>query len=166
MTPLTTMQSKLHKLMLLFLCLLIIENLAFADLELSLTRGYQAAIPVGVSAFDGEERIDRDDMPEGLTGVIQHDMSHSGQLRSIRYPDQTVHHDLHDWRARGAEYVVTGNIKKNTNQTYQMTYQLHALYHKKDKTIMKDRVLSSKQFTVTKNNLRDAAHRISDLIYG
>jgi TolB protein len=140
-----------------------------ALLNLELTQGVKAALPIAFVPFSGES-----DLPEDgqLSLIIQHDLTLSGEFKLITgkalpaEPHSIQEIKLSQWRQLGVEYVVVGAVKALGHDQYQVTMSLLNLYLTHDKpTLSEKNVLFSKVYTVKATQLRQLAHKLSDLIY-
>lgn len=151
----------------LFLSLTIfVAQQSWALLDLELTQGVAAALPVAVLPFSGEQVTVSGD--QSLTGVISNDLQHSGEFRVVNPNDQTQatkELDLAKWRSKGADYVVTGSIFKTTGQNYEIRMQLHSAFNQKNSDAAQRALLLDETFSATLPAMRAVAHRISDDIY-
>ncbi len=139
-----------------------------AALDLELTQGMNAAIPVAVAPFEGPavEAPGNQTIPE----IIKNDLQNSGQFRVVgpdglgQNPGNIHQINFAYWRREGVNAVVVGVIQSLPNRQYQIAFTLVNVYHGSGQT-ENDSVLLSQSFQVNAAGLRNVAHHISDLIY-
>ena len=133
--------------------------IANAELNIEITQGVDnpttlAAVPfhwAGVSP-----------LPEDIAKVVDADLYRSGQFKTL---DRTKMLSLpyrapksfRDWRVLGQEYLLIGEVSGQPDGSYKVRYELFDVFKR-------GRVLAE-TITVGRNQLRAAAHRISDKIY-
>src|SRR3990167_6195253 len=131
----------------IFCILLLFANAVFA-LDLELTQGINSALPVGIDNFG----------PDGhgaeLSKQIKQDLSLSGEFRIINRPSGS---DV-VWKSAGADSVVLGKVISIGNNRYEVKVTLVDV-------VAHNRLLLSKIFRVSAQELRPLAHHLSDLIY-
>jgi len=114
-------------------------------------------IPIAIAPFRAEEGI-----PQQLTPIITADLARSGLFKSIDpggiapvpyEPDQISYPQ---WRARGAEALVIGNVVPRSGQ-YEVSFRLM--------DVVKGTQLAGYFYRVNAAQLRLTAHKIADAIY-
>jgi TolB protein len=151
-----------------------------AALELVITDGVNLARPIGIIPFQWKG----DSIPPiEISAIIASDLSRSGKFSPLaitKMPQQP--HQLSDinyplWTAQGVEALVTGSITQLADGQYQLDYQLvdavRGQLSKSGESTLKngqlvsepDHILLNNRATVTEAQLRQYAHRISDLVY-
>ncbi len=151
---------------------------AQASLNLELTRGVSAAIPIAVVPFAGQTKsADGDD---NLAQVIYDDLHNSGRFRTLanellqQFPHRAQDIDFTYWQHERVDYVVLGNVEPLFGGNYRVQFSLVNVFDSPKattggKTATKvpdqEQILLSQQFTVNRLMLRRLAHHISDLIY-
>ena len=137
---------------LIIFCFLIVMGQAFA-LNLEVTQGITAALPIGINSFNGDSQA------QEVTSVINNDLTLSGQFKIIPTPGQGVSHPvIEQWRMVGADSVLSGDVTRTAGNRYLVRYVLaDAAAH--------GRVLLSKEYQASALELRDLAHHISDEVY-
>lgn len=129
--------------------LIISFNLYALDLEL--TQGVNAALPIAVSPFDGDKK------GADISDVIKNDLNMSGQFKLVNSSEPSSQLAISSYRNAGADNVIKGVVTKEGSQ-YKVQYQLYdAAAH--------GRLLLSKSYTVSPDVLRQLSHHISDEIY-
>jgi TolB protein len=121
---------------------------AHAALNLELTQGIDAALPITVHAFDNDSA----DLAghESLTQVIRHDLENSGQFHV---------------KTQGTDDQLMGKITSIGAQRYRVSFRLVSAISDGQATDEKEAVLLLKSFDVTQAGLRLIAHHISDLVF-
>lgn len=133
---------------------LLINQSAFALLNLELTRGMSGAIPIAVTSFSTQGEPLRED----VSAIISNDLKNSGRFRV----SNSVSDNMDSLRKAGIDSIVIGKIQSVGSDRYEVSFQLSDTY--KEKNTDQSSVLSQK-FVVSGSQLRPLAHHISDLIY-
>ncbi|MDF1795176.1 MAG: Tol-Pal system beta propeller repeat protein TolB [Coxiellaceae bacterium] len=144
-------------LLMLFACL---PFTAMAALNLELTQGIGKAIPIAVANFSGGAVQGPGD--QTVEQVVTNDLTHSGQFRVLNPVIDNVTAQLqkpnyNQWRQLGVNDVLLGSVTSRFGNRYQVKVKLVDVYSKA--------VLVNQSFTVSKDDLRQVAHRISDMVY-
>ncbi|MEQ8354682.1 MAG: Tol-Pal system beta propeller repeat protein TolB [Kiloniellaceae bacterium] len=145
-------------------CLAVLAALpARAQINVDITDGSVAPLPIAVTDFDGE-------MPEetklgaDIAAVIAADLERSGLFRpvekgafiqdasSLRYGPR-----FGDWRLINAQALVAGNTQLLADGRMQVQFRLWDVFSEAQ--------MEGRQFTTTPANWRNIGHRISDFIY-
>ena len=144
-------------LTLLCMCVLALGFASNARAQLSgdLNFSDSNGLPVATAHFIGEESA-----PVNITDVIRADLSRSGGLVNFSVDGARLRLEsganLNDWRARGAQALVVGNVTNNGG-TYSLHLRLFDLRSKKS--------LGDYSLNVPAGGLRNAGHRMADFIY-
>lgn len=120
-------------------------------LDLELTQGTNAALPVGVEDFAGDAN------GAAVAAVIANDLRLSGQFRLINArggKDVSVA----EWRSLGADSAVNGRVMHLGSGKYEVKFALYDV-------AAQGHLLLSKTYTVADGDLRALAHHISDEVY-
>jgi len=131
-------------------CLLLLSGVTFA-LDLELTQGINAALPIGINPFGADSQAVQ------ITDVINNDLHFSGQFRIIPSPVISGQ-PIAVWQRAGADSVLSGRVNRVDGNRYNVSFELV------DATAQ-GRMLLSKSYQVTDNQLRALAHHISDEVY-
>lgn len=131
-------------------------------LDLELTQGMTATIPIAVVPFSGPKILVPGD--ETVAEVVKNDLQNSGQFRVIGPDDldrtsvssQEMNYSY--WRAQKVNAVVIGAIHPLGLNRYRIAFTLVNIFGS-------DNVLLSDSFSVNAKEMRNLAHHISDLIY-
>ncbi|HDZ46803.1 hypothetical protein LCGC14_0120940 [marine sediment metagenome] len=141
----------------LFCVLLFVSSVASANLTIEITRGSDQALPIGVVPFAGSEG-----MPEDVAQIIQDNLERSGYFnplaRSAMFEQPSRSDDVQfgTWRSLDVRYLVVGRAEQ-TGGGYQLQFELM--------DISGQRRIIGETVTVSQNDLRGAAHYISDQIF-
>lgn len=158
------MKKHLMILGLLTSCLWMFASQAQAALNLELTKGVAAAIPIAVVPFDDGSNA----LPTNVASVVQSDLSHSGQFnvastQSLPETPHTANDVTADlWQKQKIGDVVVGQITPASNGKYNVSFSLVDIYNK---SANDNGVILTQQYTVDGSQLRRLAHQISDEIY-
>ncbi|WP_311064142.1 Tol-Pal system beta propeller repeat protein TolB [Halomonas sp. DWK9] len=141
----------------LFCVLLMISSVASANLTIEITRGSDQALPIGVVPFAGSEGF-----PEDVAQIVQDDLERSGFFEPLErsamfdHPSQASDVEFGTWRSLDVRYLVVGRAQQ-TGGGYELQFDLV--------DISGQRPMISETVTVSGNDLRGAAHYISDQIF-
>ncbi|PAU72513.1 Tol-Pal system beta propeller repeat protein TolB [Vreelandella alkaliphila] len=141
----------------LFCVLLFVSSYANANLTIEITRGSDQALPIGIVPFAGG-----DNMPEDVAQIIQDNLERSGFFapleRSAMFdrPSQADDVEFGTWRSLDVRYLVVGRAQQ-TGSGYQIQFELM--------DISGQRRMIGETVTASTNDLRGAAHYISDQIF-
>lgn len=141
----------------LFFCVL---STATAEVRLELTQGQDARTPIVVAPFSND-----DTSVAALSRIISDDLNHSGRFRSEVSQARKVPHVVEEvdqslFQAAGYDDLVIGQVKTLGAGRYQINYTLIDLFGQGTNP-----VLSTQRYTVTRTQLRQAAHTIANDIY-
>jgi len=131
---------------------------ARAQLTIEIVGGAGTAIPIAIVPFEGESAF-----PLGISGVVAADLQRSGLFRSVDpggvtpRPFRADEVKLDVWRARGADAVVVGTMRPQTDGRVEVVYALV--------DAVRGGTLASTRFVVAQNQFRATAHKIADEIY-
>jgi len=131
-------------------CLLLLSGATFA-LDLELTQGINAALPIGINPFGTDSQAMQ------ITDVINNDLHLSGQFRIIPSPVMSGQ-PIAVWQRAGADSVLSGQVTRIDGNRYNVSFELAD-------AAAQGRLLLSKNYQVTDNQLRALAHHISDEVY-
>jgi TolB protein len=122
-------------------------------LDLELTQGVNAALPIGMDSFG------YDSQAAGFSEVIHNDLNMSGQFKWIdasRGAGSRV--ALNTWQSLGADSVLSGEVKRLGGGRYAVHVELADV-------AARGHLLLAKDYQVSENALRALAHHVSDEIY-
>ncbi|MCR9191845.1 MAG: Tol-Pal system beta propeller repeat protein TolB [Gammaproteobacteria bacterium] len=129
---------------------MVVTTTLFA-LDLELTQGVNAALPIGINSFGKDENA------RGLTAVISNDLAISGQFKLIKasFRGQPA---LSYWKRAGADSVLSGQITPMGHDRLQVSFELVDV-------ASEGRTLLSNKYVIQESQLRTLAHHISDVVY-
>jgi TolB protein len=144
----------------LILPLLLSVPVAHAELQIEVTSGVRDPVPVAIVPFaravPGDGGLD-------VAQVVQHDLEGSGRFKGLpreRMPANPTQADqvaAGSWKAVGSDYVVVGRLSSLDDGNLAVDFDLvNALTGAK---------LASQRFVGAPSALRNAAHRVSDVVY-
>lgn len=148
-----------------FLFMLMI-NQAFAILSIDVNRGVDKPILMAVVPFGDQNTYINAALPNGFSGVIDNDLSHSGRfaILPVRQLPEKPHAlaDFHPnvWQSKriAADYVLIGRIDPKDSRHVSVRFELVS--------VLSNKPLLGQVFpNVAADQLRALAHHISDLAY-
>lgn len=131
---------------------------AQAQLSIEITGAGANRIPLAVPAFDGERIVST-----ALISVVRADLERSGFFRMVDPGTtplgETAAVAYGDWRAKGADALVSGSVLPLGDGRYDTRFRLH--------DVPKQALLTTGGFahSSTPYQLRATAHRVADAIY-
>ncbi len=135
---------------------------AHAQLRIEITSGVTDPIHIAVVPFAGGVQ----GAPAAGTdaaSIVQNDLEGTGRFRGMPWnqmkakPSQASQVVIPDWRASGNDYVVVGQVSALPNNSLAVDFQLL--------NTLTGEQLANQRFTGPPDALRNAAHRISNVIY-
>jgi TolB protein len=133
---------------------------AWAQLRIEVTSGVTDPVPIAVVPFS---RAVPADGGLDVAQVIQHDLEGSGRFRALQRgkmpatPTQPSAVVLADWKNAGDDYIVVGRVVPVEGGNLAVDFDLL-------NTLTGQRV-AGQRFVGTPGALRNAAHRVSDVVY-
>jgi TolB protein len=168
------------KLLSLLLFIFSISSRSFAALEIIITEGVDTSRPIGVVPF---KWVGEGVMPERLTGVVAADLRRSGKFNPIdtsempQYPNEDKDVDYSAWASKGIQAVLVGQVELSGIDRYTVSYELIDVLRGQitggQSQVLSggqlirsnDHVLAVSKMTISGNDFRRHAHRISDVVY-
>jgi TolB protein len=136
--------------LLLFVCV------SQAQLRFEVTGVGANQIPIAVASFHGDAQL-----PQSVTEVIRANLVRSGLFRLVDTAalslDENSSFNANDWRSRGADALVAGSVTRLADGRFDVRFRLF--------DVIKGSSLNALAYTPGREQLRLAAHRISDEIY-
>jgi TolB protein len=133
---------------------------AHAELKIEITSGVRDPVPIAIVPFTPAAPADGGlDVAE----VVQHDLEGSGRFKGLprsRQPGTPTQADqvvVANWKGAGSDYVVVGRLSALANGSLAVDFDLI-------NTLTGAR-LASQRFVGMPSALRNAAHRVSDVVY-
>jgi TolB protein len=133
---------------------------ARAQLRIEVTSGVTDPVPIAIVPF---ARAVPADGGLDVAQVVQHDLEGSGRFKALQRaqmpatPTQPTAVVLNDWKNAGEDYIVVGRVVPLDGGTLAVDFDLL-------NTLTGQRV-AGQRFVGTPSALRNAAHRVSDVIY-
>lgn len=121
-------------------------------LDLELTQGINAAMPIGINAFSGVQEANQ------LQEVISNDLRLSGQFKIIQPLTRDTASPVVQWRQAGADSVLSAEVEKAGANQFNVHFELAD-------AAAQGRLLLNKNYKVKASDLRALAHQISDEVY-
>jgi TolB protein len=134
---------------------------AWAQLRIEVTSGVTDPVPIAVVPFS--RAASGADAGLDVAQVIQHDLEGSGRFRALQRaqmpatPTQPAAVVMADWKNAGEDYIVVGRVVPVDGGNLAVDFDLL-------NTLTGQR-LAGQRFIGTPGALRNAAHRVSDVIY-
>jgi TolB protein len=133
---------------------------ARAELQIEITSGVRDPVPIAIVPFAPAAAAGGD---LDVAGVVQHDLEGSGRFRALareRMPATPTRADevvAASWKAVGSDYVVVGRVTALDAGRLAVDFDLvNALNGTR---------LARQRFVGPPSALRNAAHRVSDVVY-
>jgi TolB protein len=133
---------------------------AWAQLRVEVTSGISDPIPIAIVPF---ARAIPADGGLDVAQVVQHDLEGSGRFKALQRgqmpatPTQPAAVVLNDWKNAGEDYIVVGRVVTLDGGNLAVDFDLL-------NTLTGQRV-AGQRFVGTPGALRNAAHRVSDVVY-
>ena len=123
--------------------------------EITVEKARSAPIPIAIPTFPGS------DLGAQIAGVIINDLGRSGLFRPITSaaqiaPDNSDAPNFQNWKAVGAQALVTGKVEGGGNSV-RVEFRLW--------DVLPGQQIQGTAYTTTQANWRRIAHIISDVIY-
>ena len=131
-----------------------------AQLRIEITSGVTDPIPIAVVPFTPAPPTDG-----GLdvADVVQHDLEGSGRFKALPRNQMSVKPTradevvINEWRGSGTDYIVVGRLSTISEGQLAVDFDLI--------NVLTGQKLASQRFTGSTSALRNAAHRVSDVVY-
>jgi TolB protein len=133
---------------------------AWAQLRIEVTSGVTDPVPIAIVPF---ARAVPADGGLDVAQVVQHDLEGSGRFKALQRaqmpatPTQPTAVVLNDWKNAGEDYIVVGRVVPLDGGNLAVDFDLL-------NTLTGQRV-AGQRFVGTPSALRNAAHRVSDVVY-
>lgn len=133
---------------------------ASAQLEIDITQGVAAGIPIAIVPFDYQGS---EPPPHEVSDVVESDLQRSGRFDTIareNFLSRPHDHDevkFKDWRLIKAEALVVGRVIRMESDLYRVEFRLFDVF--------KEQQLGGFRYEVEGGNLRKIAHQIADYVY-
>jgi TolB protein len=146
------------KKLLAALVLAVLPALAAAQLSIEITGAGGQRMPVAVAPFAGEGALG-----SGISAIVKADLERSGVFRMLEVPvtspvpTESSPVNYAEWRSRLADALVLGSVAARADGRFEVRFKLF--------DVVKGADLSGIAFTLSRDQVRATAHRISDFIY-
>lgn len=134
---------------------------ASAELTIRITQGIGKQTPIAVVPFGFEGQ--GPEAPVDVAGVIAADLERSGRFaptpreNMLQRPTSGVEVDFDDWSILGIEGLVVGQVTQTGANAYSLQFQLFDVFGR--------RQLVGYRMPASRGTMRQAAHRLADMIY-
>ncbi|HVS78587.1 MAG TPA: Tol-Pal system beta propeller repeat protein TolB [Steroidobacteraceae bacterium] len=131
---------------------------ARAQLQIQITSGVTNPVPIAVVPF-AEAPTDGTDVAD----VVQHDLVGSGRFTALARdrmparPTSAADVKFADWKGAGSDYMVVGQVTPAANGQLAVDFNLL--------NTLTGQSIARQRFLGTAAALRNAAHRVSDVVY-
>jgi TolB protein len=131
---------------------------ARAQLQIQITSGVNNPVPIAIVSF-AEAPTDGTD----VAAVVQHDLVGSGRFTELprdkmpATPTTAADVKFADWKAAGSDYVVVGQVVPVAGGQLAVDFNLL--------NALTGQSIARQRFVGSASALRNAAHRVSDVIY-
>ncbi|WP_151671141.1 Tol-Pal system beta propeller repeat protein TolB [Nitrincola schmidtii] len=130
------------------------------QLVVEVTQGVDSPVPVAVVPFgwSGDSALTED-----VAAIVSQNLARSGFFRSMNrqnmlsFPNQEDQVFFRDWRMVNQDYLVIGSMQPLSADEVRVTFELY--------DVLKEQKMLTREVSAGRNNLRDAAHFISDVIF-
>lgn len=146
---------------LLLLFVVFCSNFANAQLNIVITQGVDNPVPIAVVPFEWEGF---GLLNENVDEVISNNLRNTGEFAPVdpnnmlSQPHEQDEVFFRDWRFLGSDYLLVGKISRNENsQLIQVQYEFF--------DVLREERLFGEVITGNESQLRDIAHKISDLVF-
>jgi TolB protein len=112
-------------------------------------------LPIAAARFKDEDKA-----AQPVSAIVRADLERSGLFRIVDTPetiDETAQPAMSDWRARGADALLTGSVSRLADGRFDVRFRLW--------DVVKGQPLAAQSSAVPAPDLRLAAHRIADSVY-
>ncbi len=133
---------------------------ANAALEIEITQGVEAGIPIAVVPFEWNGP---GVPPHFVSDIVEADLKRSGRFDTIprgdflSNPHDHLQVNYKDWRLIKAEALVVGRMQRAGANQYQVEFRVFDVF--------KSKQLTGFRYNVPGKSLRKLAHQISDIVY-
>ncbi len=149
-----------------------------AEIEIEITKGADDARPIAVVPFRWSSSTP---LPQDISRIVSDDLRRSGRFKPMpladlpQRPYLSSQVELQDWKKKGIEAVVVGEISQVDAETYRISFELIDVFSTvKDESTLEggelilhkgSAVIEARQANVNTKSMRRYGHRIADMIY-
>lgn len=154
------MKKNILRTTLMLLIGLCLVRPAWAELTIEITQGVDNPTRIAAVPFSWQGT---GTLPEDVASIVSADLARSGQFVAmderdmLSLPTQRQQVFYRDWRLLKQEFLLIGQISPRAEGGYRTHYELY--------DVLKQVLVVEGNIKVGRNQLRDAAHLISDKIY-
>jgi TolB protein len=133
---------------------------SWAQLKIEVTNGVADPVPIAIVPF---AKSNAGDGGLDVASVIEHDLQGSGRFRALprtnmpATPTQPNAVVMGDWKNAGEDYIVVGRVVPLDGGNLAVDFDLL--------NVLTGQRVAGQRFTGTPTALRNAAHRVSDVVY-
>ena len=145
----------------LLLCCGLFPAYANAQLNIVITQGVDNPVPIAVVPFEWEGF---GVLGEDIDEVISNNLRNTGEfapvdpVNMLSQPNEQDEVYFRDWRFLGSDFLLVGKISKNENsELIQVQYEFF--------DVLREERLFGEVITGSESQIRDIAHKISDLVF-
>jgi TolB protein len=153
------MQRVLLNLFIALSILTLAFRITIADVSIHVDSGIDKPIPIAIINFSGASNG-----KDNINTVITNDLKYSGKFDLLAErkmpssPNIAKNIDWNLWGNTGVEYLVVGQVIKNSNNTYNVRFELAS-------PLAKRTIVGKEYNNIHQSQFRKLAHHISDEIY-
>jgi len=132
-----------------------------AELIIQIDQSTDNALPIGLIPFEFEGK---GQPPEALAQIVGQNLFRTGKFKALdeaqlpAKPNQLQDIQFNRWKALGVDNLLMGRLIEMTNGQYQVEMRFIDV-------LRKEQIMGKRWTGIAKSNLRQVAHKISDLIY-
>lgn len=133
---------------------------AQAELRIEITEGQAEAVPIAVVPFGWDGAVPK---PFPIAAVVAADLARTGRFAPVpesdmlQKPTSGAEINFRDWRMIDTQVVIVGRILPAASNNYTVEFRVF--------DVLRGELLMGYRMPADATQMRDAAHRISDLIY-
>jgi TolB protein len=134
---------------------------AWAQLKIEVTNGVADPVPIAIVPF--AKANGASDAALDVASVVEHDLAGSGRFRALprtnmpSTPTQPNAVVMGDWKNAGEDYIVVGRVVPMDGGNLAVDFDLL--------NVLTGQRVAGQRFVGTPGALRNAAHRVSDVVY-
>lgn len=132
---------------------------AQAALQVDITESADSTVPIAISPFGS----DGGNLPVDIADVASNDLASTGLFdvldrnNMVARPSKPEQVNYSNWRASSVDNLVVGSVESNGRGGYKLRFDILDVYQ--------GHSIASFSLTAGRNQLRDAAHTVANLIY-
>ena len=133
---------------------------AYADMTITITRGYEDPTKIAVVPFlwegDGSP-------PSEMSDIIVNNLERTGQFEALpdsdmrSWPTRRESMVFREWRLLDQDFVLIGRVRPTSGERVEVSYELYDPYS--------ERRIKGETVTGDRSQWRQLAHRVSDAVY-